>query len=147
MVVDFTLKGRQKIELINQMFFIFAPSIVAVFIWGIISRKGTANAAFYALLGGSFFAACIFQVEKYMVIDGIENYISSSEGLGINWLRQTYIYFILSSIIYLSISYFDKSVQEIPEEFYLKVSTPSKLINYLSILLVGIMLTLYSIFY
>ena len=36
-------------ELINQMFSIFAPSIVAVFAWGILSRKGTANAAFYTL--------------------------------------------------------------------------------------------------
>jgi SSS family solute:Na+ symporter len=134
-------------ELINQMFAIFAPSIVAVFVWGILSRKGTSTAAFYTLLGGSLFAACVFYIEKYMVIGGIENYISSPEGMGINWLRQTYIYFIISSLLYFCISYFDKMEQEIPDEFYLKVSKPSKLINYLSVLLVGIMLILYYIFY
>lgn len=134
-------------ELINQMFSIFAPSIVAVFAWGILSKKGTANASFYTLLGGSFFAACVFYIEKYMVIGGIENYISSPEGLGINWLRQTYIYFIISSLIYATISYFDKTEQKIPAEFYLKVGHPSKSITYLSILLVGTMLVLYSIFY
>ncbi len=134
-------------ELINQMFSIFAPSIVVVFLWGILFRKGTANASFYTLLVGSFFAACVFYIEKYMVIGGIENYISSNQGLGINWLRQTYVFFIFSSLLYLGISYFDKTEQEIPAEFYLKVNKPSKQINYLSALLVGIMLVLYYIFY
>ncbi|MCK0157159.1 sodium/solute symporter [Cellulophaga sp. F20128] len=133
--------------LINQMFSIFAPSIVAVFVWGILSKKGTANAAFYTLIFGSLFAAIVFYVEKYMHIGGIENYISSSKGLGINWLRQTYIYFIISSVIYVTISTLDKTEQFIASEFYLKVSTPSKTINYLSILLVVVMLVLYYIFY
>lgn len=134
-------------ELINQMFSIFAPSIVAVFVWGIISRKGTANAAFYTLMGGSLFAAIVFYVEKYMLIGGVENYISSPQGLGINWLRQTYIYFIFSSLIYMVISCFDKTQQEIPSEFYLKIKKPSNLVNYLSLLLIAVMLTLYIIFY
>jgi SSS family solute:Na+ symporter len=134
-------------ELINQMFSIFAPSIVAVFLWGIMSRKGTANASFYTLLGGSLFAAIVFYIEKYMTIGGIENYISAPEGLGINWLRQTYIYFIVSSFLYFAISLLDQSKQEISEEFYLKVKNPSKLVNYLSAGLVVTMLILYWIFY
>jgi SSS family solute:Na+ symporter len=134
-------------ELINQMFSIFAPSIVAVFAWGILFRKGTANASFYTLLGGSLFAASVFYTEKYMVINGIQNYISSPDGLGINWLRQTYIYFIVSSLIYAIISYFDKTEQVIPSEFYLRISKPSKLVNAISALLIGIMLVLYYIFY
>jgi SSS family solute:Na+ symporter len=134
-------------ELINQMFSIFAPSVVAVFLWGIISRKGTANASFYTLLGGSLFAAIVFYIEKYMTISGIENYISDPEGLGINWLRQTYIYFIVSSFLYFAISLLDRSKQEISEEFYIKVKNPSKLINYLSAILVITMLILYWIFY
>ncbi|MFK5974184.1 MAG: sodium/solute symporter [Flavobacteriaceae bacterium] len=133
--------------LINQMFSIFAPSIVTVFIWGIFSKKGTANASFWTLLGGSIFAGTIFLIEKYAVIDGIENYISSADGLGVNWLRQTYIYFIISSLIYAVISYFDSSEQSVPSTFYLKVKSSSKIVNYLSITLVILMLIIYAIFY
>ena len=134
-------------ELINQMFSIFAPSIVAVFIWGILSRKGTANASFWTLLGGSIFAGSIFLIEKYAVVDGMENYVSNPDGIGINWLRQTYLFFIFSSLIYFAVSYFDKSVQEIPEGFYLRVKKPSKLINGIALILVVVMLIIYSIFY
>jgi SSS family solute:Na+ symporter len=134
-------------ELINQMFSIFAPSIVTVFVWGILTKKGTANASFYTMLGGSLFAATIFYIEKYMVVQGLENYISNPKGFGINWLRQTYLFFIISSFIYFLVSYFDKSIQSIPAEFYIRVKTSSKLINYLSLLLVLVMLIIYSIFY
>jgi len=134
-------------ELINQMFTIFAPSIVAVFLWGILWKKGTANASFWTLLGGSLFAGATFLTEKYAVINGIENYISNPNGLGIHWLRQTYLFFIVSSLIYFAVSYFDKSVQEIPEGFYLRVKKPSKLINGVALMLVAAMLIIYSIFY
>lgn len=133
--------------LINQMFSIFAPSIVTVFLWGILSKKGTANASFWTLLGGSTFAGIIFLTEKYAVIHGIENYISSADGLGVNWLRQTYIYFIISSLVYAAVSYFDTSEQSVPSTFYLKVKSPSKIVNYLSITLVIIMVIIYAIFY
>ncbi|GLR16511.1 sodium:solute symporter family transporter [Portibacter lacus] len=134
-------------ELINQMFSIFAPSIVAVFVWGILFRKGTANASFYTLLGGSLFAAIIFYIEKYMTIDGVVNYISSVEGFGVNWLRQTYIFFLVSTLLYFVISFFDRTEQHIHEHFYLKMNPSSKLVNYLSLLLVAIMLIIYFIFY
>ena len=134
-------------ELINQMFSIFAPSIAVVFLWGVLSKRGTGNAAFWTLLLGSLFAGSVFIVEKYMTINGIENYISSPDGLKINWLRQTYFYFIISTLIYIVISYYDKSAQSIPETFYIRVKSPSKTVNYLSILLIIIMLIIYLIFY
>ncbi|WP_341216485.1 sodium/solute symporter [uncultured Wocania sp.] len=133
--------------LINQMFSIFAPSIVAVFLWGILSKRGTANASFWTLLGGSLIAGTVFLIEKYVTVNGIENYISSSEGLGINWLRQTYLYFIISTVIYGLVSYFDTSKQSIPDSFYLKVKAPSKIVNNLTFLLVGIMVVIYIVFY
>ena len=133
--------------LINQMFSIFAPSIVTVFLWGILTKKGTANASFWTLLGGSLIAGTIFLIEKYATINGVENYISSSDGLGINWLRQTYIYFIVSTVIYTLVSYFDNSKQNIPETFYLTVKSPSKIVNNLTMLLIGIMIIIYIIFY
>ena len=129
------------------MFSIFAPSIVAVFLWGILSKKGTANASFWTLLGGSLFAGIIFLIEKYAVVNGMENYISNPNGLGINWLRQTYIYFAISSLIYTLVSYFDRSEQDIPSTFYLKVTSSSRVVNYLTITLVVIMVVLYTIFY
>ena len=134
-------------ELINQMFSIFAPSIVTVFLWGILFRKGTANASFYTLLCGSLFAGTVFLVEKYATVNGIQNFISSPDGLEINWLRQTYLFFIISTLIYGTVSYFDRAEQEIVPEFYLRVKRPSKIVNYLSILLIVIMLIIYSIFY
>lgn len=136
-------------ELINQMFSIFAPSIVAVFLWGILTKKGTANASFWTLLGGSLFAGIVFLIEKYAIIHGIPNYISSPDGFGINWLRQTYIYFIISSVIYGIITFFDKSDQVISEDFYVKVNLvpTSNSVKYLSVLLVIIMIIIYVIFY
>ncbi|MCK5440643.1 MAG: sodium/solute symporter [Maribacter sp.] len=134
-------------ELINQMFTIFAPSIVVVFLWGVFSKKGTANASFWTLLGGSLFAGIVFLIEKYAVIDGMENYISNLNGLGIHWLRQTYLFFIISSIIYFVVTYFDKSIQHIPEEFYVRVKNPSKKINTIALILAVTMLIIYSIFY
>ena len=82
-----------------------------------------------------------------MTIDGLENYISNPGGWGINWLRQTYIYFIVSSVLYAMISYLDGTEQHIPSEFYLRIKNPSKLVNYLSVTLVLVMLALYFIFY
>lgn len=134
-------------ELINQMFSIFAPSIVAVFLWGVLSRKGTANAAFWTLLLGSSFAMTVFILEKYIPINGIPNYISSTEGFGLNWLRQTCIFFIISTCLYGFISLLDRSPQSIPESFYLKVKQPSKIVNILSVVLVLVMILLYTIFY
>lgn len=134
-------------ELINQMFSILAPSIVAVFLLGILSSKGTANAAFYTLLVGSLFAASVFFVEKYVPIGGISNYISSPDGLGINWLKQTYLFFIFSALLYAGISYFDKKDQFIFPGFYLKVRSPSPIVNWLSVVLLLTMLILYWTFY
>lgn len=132
-------------ELINQMFSILAPSIVAVFLLGILSSKGTASAAFYTLLIGSLFAASVFIIDMYIPISGISNYVSSTEGLGFNWLKQTY--FIFSSLLYAIISFFDKKDQVIFPGFYLGVSTPSSLVNWLAGMLLVIMLTLYWTFY
>ncbi|MGX1931016.1 sodium:solute symporter family transporter [Flagellimonas sp. 2504JD4-2] len=134
-------------ELINQMFGIFAPSIVTVFLWGVLSKKGTANASFWTLLTGSLFAGIVFLFEKYAVVGGLKNYISNPNGLGINWLRQTYIYFIISSLIFYLVSHFDRSQQSIPSTFYLKVKSTSKTVNVLALTLVFIMLFIYVLFY
>ena len=134
-------------ELINQMFSIFAPSIVTVFLWGVLSGRGTANAAFWTLTLGSGLALMVFIVEKYVPINGIVHYISSSEGLGLNWLRQTYVFFIISTILYAAISWIDRSPQALPENFYLWVRKPDRLVRKLSLVLVAVMIILYIIFY
>ena len=131
----------------NQMFSIFAPSIVAVFLYGILTKKGSPNAAFWTLILGSLFAASVFVIEKYIPIYGVENIISSTQGLGINWLRQIYLFFIVSTIIYFSVSALDKSTFDVPEEFYINVSKPSTTVRIASIILVVVMVIIYSIFY
>lgn len=134
-------------ELINQMFSIFAPSIVTVFLWGVISKRGTANAAFWTLLGGSLFALSIFIIEKYIPIQGIPNYISNSEGLGIHWLRQTYIFFVVSSVIYFTISFFDRSAKPVEDPFEFKPPAPSPWVIAFSILLLILFGGVYSVFF
>lgn len=134
-------------EVINQMFSIFAPSIVVVFLFGVLSPKGTSNAAFYTLLGGSLIAATVFLIDSYVPLFGIENYISSPEGLGINWLRQTYIFFLISSFIYWGISLTDKQKSLLSDNFYLSIESSPTATKALSILLLAIMLTIYLFFY
>lgn len=134
-------------ELINQMFSIFAPSIVAVFLFGILSPKGTPKAAFLTLLIGSLIAGMVFITEKYIPISGIENFISSEEGLGINWLRQTILFFLISSMIYWGVSWSDKVQSSISGEFYLNMEKSSLQVKLLSIALVVIMLSIYLYFY
>jgi len=134
-------------ELINQMFSIFAPSIVTVFLFGIVSSRGTSNAAFITLLGGSLIAGIIFMVEKYIPIQGIENFISSPEGLGINWLRQTYIFFVISSAIYWIMTLMSTGQNTVDGAFYMSIESSSTLTKVLSLILVITMLIIYFIFY
>lgn len=134
-------------ELINQMFSIFAPSIVTVFLYGILSPRGTAKGAFITLLLGSVFAALVFITEKYVLVMGIENYISNEKGLGINWLRQTVMFFLVSSTIYWSVSLSDKTKPKLSDTFYLNVEKSSLKLKLLSAALVIIMLSIYLFFY
>lgn len=132
-------------ELINQMFAIFAPSIVTVFLWGVITKRGTANASFWTLLGGSIFALSVFIIEKYIPVNGIEHYISSSNGLGIHWLTQTYIFFGISSVLYFVISFFDTTRE--PWQFELRLSWPARRVMVLAGILIGTLMIIYTIFY
>jgi SSS family solute:Na+ symporter len=133
-------------ELINQMFSIFAPSIVAVFLWGVLSRKGTPDASFWTLTAGSLFALIMFIIEKYIPIQGIDNFISNPEGLGIHWLRQTFIFFVFSSALYFFISYLDRKERG-GETFVYRIPSPSMTVVILSVILVLSLSTVYVIFY
>lgn len=134
-------------ELINQMFSIFAPSIVVVFLFGILSSRGTSAASFLTLLLGSLIAAGIFLTEKYLTINGIQNFISSPAGLGINWMRQTFYFFLISSGIYWTVSLSSARPSENPEIALLSFSGASNRVIFLSMLLMACMLVIYSLFY
>ncbi len=134
-------------ELINQMFSIFAPSIVVVFLFGIISFRGTSNAAFLTLLLGSTFAGIVFLTEKYVPVRGIENFISSPEGLGINWMRQTFYFFLISTGIYWCISLLGAKPIPNPEVSNLSLSGSSGQVIALSALLMACMAVLYFVFF
>ncbi|WP_425542746.1 hypothetical protein [Algoriphagus jejuensis] len=134
-------------ELINQMFSIFAPSIVVVFLFGILSKRGTSQASFLTLLLGSGIAACIFLTEKYLTIQGIENYISAPEGLGINWMRQTFYFFLVSAGIYWAVSAIGSRPAVNVEIASLSLSGSSRLVVGLSALLMACMALVYFLFF
>jgi solute:Na+ symporter, SSS family len=134
-------------ELINQMFSIFAPSIVVVFLYGVITNKGTANAAFWTLLLGSLIALTAFIIEKYIPVNGVEHWISNEQGLGIHWLKQTYIFFLISSVIYLVITAFDRSENRINHKFQYRLSWPETSVLLLTGLLLVLLVSVYIFFY
>jgi SSS family solute:Na+ symporter len=133
-------------ELINQMFSIFAPSIVTVFLWGVIYKRGTAHASFYTLLCGSIIALITFIDDKYVPIGGVINCISGSEGLGIHWLTQTYIFFIIASIIYFGVSLSGKQENQ-AHALQLQLRSPALPVMGIAGLLVALLLLVYIIFY
>jgi SSS family solute:Na+ symporter len=98
-------------------------------------------------LGGSFFALVIFMVEKYISVDGISNYISSRDGLGIHWLRQTFIFFVMSSVLYFGISYFDRSEDAARPAVGLRLPAPTSRVVSFSLLLLAILFAVYAVFY
>ena len=136
-------------EVINQLFAIFAPSIVAVFLWGILFKVGTSNASLYTLIIGSLLPFVFFIIEKFVMIHNISNYISSSSGLHINWLRQTYLNFILASLIYFTISFVERGWRTIKIEFNEEL-LPLQIQSYFKwsmATLIIVLLIIYCIFY
>lgn len=134
-------------ELINQMFSIFAPSIVVVFLLGVMWRRGTANAAFWTLVGGSAFALVIFIIEKYVPVHGIENFISSSEGLGIHWLRQTFIFFLFSCVLYVIVTMLDRSAPVARERLDFALPSPTPRVITVALVLLVTITVVYAVFY
>lgn len=133
-------------ELINQMFSIFAPAIVAVFLWGVVTPRGTATASFWTLVGGSVAGLGVFIIEKYIPIHGVTHYVSSPQGLGIHWLTQTYLFFIFSSVVYFAVTWLDRKRQE-PARFDFTLGWPSGPVIAVSLLLLTTLVAVYVFFY
>jgi len=133
-------------ELINQMFSIFAPAIVAVFLWGVITSRGTATASFWTLVGGSLAGLCVFIIEKYIPIHGVAHYISSPQGLGIHWLTQTYLFFIFCSVIYFAVTWLDRK-RRAPARFDFTWDWPAAPVVMVSFLLFTTLVAVYLFFY
>jgi solute:Na+ symporter, SSS family len=133
-------------ELINQMFSIFAPAIVAVFLWGVVSTRGTATASFWTLTGGSLAGLCVFIIEKYIPIGGVANYISSPQGLGIHWLTQTYLFFFFSSAIYFSVTWLDRKGERFSGFNFTPGLPPARVVG-VSVILMIALVAVYLFFY
>jgi SSS family solute:Na+ symporter len=134
-------------ELINQMFSIFAPSIVVVFLFGIVSSRGTSQASFLTLLLGSGIAAGVFLTEKYLTVNGVRNFVSSAEGLGINWMSQTVYFFLLSTAIYWATSALGAKPALNVQVSSLSFSGSSRIVIGLSALLMACMSVVYFFFF
>jgi len=133
-------------ELINQMFSIFAPAIVAVFLWGVVTDRGTATASFWTLVGGSLAGLCVFIIEKYIPVNGITHYVSSSQGLGIHWLTQTYLFFIFSSAIYFAVTWLDPKGRG-PARFNFTLGLPPVPVMVVAFFLMAALVAVYLFFY
>lgn len=99
-------------EGINQMIAVLAPPISTVFIWGIFWKRGTAGAAFWTLIGGFLLGAGVFCVDFPAVSGFFMGYAENGEAiryftrhLGIPFMLQAWWLFVISSTIFVVISY------------------------------------------
>jgi SSS family solute:Na+ symporter len=99
-------------EGINQMIAVLAPPISTVFIWGIFWKRGTAAASFWTLIGGFLLGAVVFCLDFPAVSGAFMGYQENgdairyfTEHLGIPFMLQAWWLFVISSIIFVVISY------------------------------------------
>lgn len=88
-------------EAINKIASALAPPIATVFIWGVFSKRGTAQAAIITLFTGFILGVIAFCID-FVPISG---YMYLSEGLGIPFMMQAWWLFCLCSVVYFVVSY------------------------------------------
>ena len=128
-----------------------APPLAAVFLWGILWRRGTASASFYTLILGFVIGVSVFLLE--LPITGEKRLLS--EVLHIGTLMQAWWGFVICSFIFFTVSLFTPkpdyaSIEGLVfERFERSESHRSKWAspNFLSIILILFMILLYTLFW
>ena len=101
-------------EAINKIASAIAPPVAVVFLFGVFSKKGTAQAAFITLIIGLLLGITAFCVD----FEPISGYMYLTKGLGIPFMMQAWWLFVLCAIIYFAVSYFTrKSSLEVLENY------------------------------
>ena len=95
-------------EAINDLLAILSPPISVVFIFGVMSRRGTPKAGHYTLVFGFILALIAFSFD-FEMISG-KRYIS--DVLGIHFMMKAFYLFVICTIFYFAVSRFTPRANE-----------------------------------
>jgi len=139
-------------EAINDLLAVLSPPISVVFIFGIMSKRGTPKAGHYTLVFGFILAVIAFALDFEMIAG--KKYIT--DVMGIHFMLKATILFLICTVFYYIISFITpKAKPEILEQMTMKKSlsflNEGKVTGItdpriLSGILVIVMIILYSIF-
>lgn len=139
-------------EAINDLLAVLSPPISVVFIFGIMSRKGTPKAGHYTLVFGFTLAILAFAIDFEMIAG--QRYIT--DVWGIHFMMKAFLLFVANAVFYFAVSMFtpaasddmlDKMTMRKPLSFLTEgsvkgVSDPRVLAGLLAV----VMITLYYLF-
>jgi SSS family solute:Na+ symporter len=101
-------------EAINKIAAAIAPPVAVVFLFGVFSKRGTREAAFYTLISGLVLGVVAFCVD----FEPISGYMYLTKGLHIPFMMQAWWLFVICAIIYFTVSYTTpKPPKEITENY------------------------------
>lgn len=101
-------------EAINKIASAIAPPVAVVFLFGVFSRRGTAQAAFITLIAGLLLGIAAFCID----FEPISGYMYLTRGLGIPFMMQAWWLFVLCTLIYFTVSRFtERSSREVLEKY------------------------------
>lgn len=101
-------------EAINKIASAIAPPVAAVFLMGVFSKKGTAQAAFVTLISGLVLGILVFCLD----FEPISGYMYITKGLGMPFMMQAWWLFVICIVIYFSVSHFtEKPKPEVLEKY------------------------------
>lgn len=139
-------------EAINDLLAVLSPPISVVFIFGIMSKRGTPKAGHYTLVFGFILAIIAFCIDFEMIAG--QRYIS--DVWGIHFMMKAFYLFVLCTVFYFSVSLFTppasaETLEKMTMKKPLSFITDGKVSGatdprILAGILAVVMITLYTIF-
>lgn len=101
-------------EAINKIAAAIAPPVAVVFLFGVFSKRGTAQAAFITLIVGLILGVTAFCFD----FEPISGYMYITKGWHIPFMMQAWWLFVLCAIVYFAISYItQRSSKEVLDNY------------------------------
>ncbi len=101
-------------EAINKIAAAIAPPVAVVFLFGVFSKRGTAQAAFVTLIVGLILGVTAFCFD----FEPISGYMYLTKGWHIPFMMQAWWLFVLCAIVYFAISYItQRSSKEVLDNY------------------------------
>lgn len=88
-------------EAINKIASAIAPPVAVVFLFGVFSKRGTAQAAFVTLIVGLVLGVVSFCFD----FEPISGYMYLTKGVGIPFMMQAWWLFVLCTVIYFAVAF------------------------------------------